>query len=246
MRCYVIGDIHGCPDELASLIENLPLEPQDRLVFLGDYIDRGPDSKGVVSYLIDRQSKLPQKMTFLKGNHEDMFLAYLGLGGQYPDMFLYNGGGSTLLSYGISPRVRDSSEILARIPESHLEFFRGLKGYFLVEPYLCVHAGVHPLKPLDQQSEEELLWIRNEFILNRHSLPFTVLFGHTPQKAVFFDLPSKIGLDTGLVYGNELSCLEIQEKVLFQVRRGKKAVTQTQVRDQWRLPSRHPTLRPLF
>jgi serine/threonine protein phosphatase 1 len=246
MRCYVIGDIHGCLDELARLLENLPLEAYDRLVFLGDYIDRGPDSKGVVSYLLNCQSTLPQTMIFLKGNHEDMFLAYLGLGGHYADMFLYNGGGSTLLSYGIPPRATDSTEILSRIPKSHLEFYQGLKTYFLVEPYLCVHAGIHPLKPLDQQSEEELLWIRNEFILNRHSLPYTVLFGHTPQKAVFFDLPSKIGLDTGLVYGNELSCLEIHEKVLFQIGRGKKTVKQTPVRDQWRLPSHPQTLRPLI
>ena len=93
MHCYVVGDIHGCPDELACLLEALPLEPADRLVFLGDYIDRGPDSKGVISYLIEWQRKGKQEIVFLKGNHEDMFLSYLGLAGRYGEMFLFNGGG---------------------------------------------------------------------------------------------------------------------------------------------------------
>src|SRR3990167_5157122 len=96
MRCYVVGDIHGCIDELVCLLEGLPLEPSDRLVFLGDYVDRGPDSKGVVSYLIEAQRKGMPEMIFLKGNHEDMFLSYLGFPGRYGDMFLFNGGGATL------------------------------------------------------------------------------------------------------------------------------------------------------
>ena len=72
MRCYVIGDIHGCLEELTYLLENLPLEDSDRLIFLGDYVDRGPDPKGVVSYLIERQLKEDQDLIFLKGNHDDM------------------------------------------------------------------------------------------------------------------------------------------------------------------------------
>jgi serine/threonine protein phosphatase 1 len=104
---------------------------------------------------------------------------------------------------------------------------------YLTKPFLCVHAGIHPNKPLDQQLEEEMLWIRDEFILNRHSLPFTVLFGHTPQEKVLFHLPYKVGLDTGLVYGNLLSCLELKEKTLFQIARGKKKVTEKSVKNQW-------------
>jgi serine/threonine protein phosphatase 1 len=246
MRCYVIGDIHGCLDELSCLLETLPLDPSDRLVFLGDYVDRGPDSKGVVSHLLDWHRRRPQTIIFLKGNHEDMFLGYLGLGGRYGEMFLYNGGSSTLASYGLSPKSKDSTEILSRIPPSHLEFYQKLKTMYLLDSFLCVHAGIHPLKSLNQQSEEELLWIRNEFIMNRHTLPYTILFGHTPQQAVYFDLPYKIGLDTGLVYGNELSCLEVYEKVLFQIGRGKKKVRQTPVRDQWDRVSRPPNLRSLF
>ncbi|MGH7771226.1 MAG: metallophosphoesterase family protein [Candidatus Binatia bacterium] len=239
MKRYVIGDIHGCLNELACLLENLPLEPFDRLIFLGDYVDRGPDSKGVVSYLIEWQRKGDQETIFLKGNHEDMFLSYLGLPGRYGEMFLINGGGATLASYGVSS---DSSpeQALSLIPESHLEFFKGLKNYYLTEPFLCVHAGIHPSKPLSQQIEEELLWIRDEFILNRHPLPYTVLFGHTPRTEVLFDLPYKVGLDTGLVYGNELSCLELHEKVLFQIGRGKRKVARKTVRDKWEAMPRLP------
>ena len=241
MNSYVVGDIHGCSEELASLLEALPLEPLDQLIFLGDYVDRGPDSKGVVSYLIDWQRKGEQEVVFLKGNHEDMFLSYLGLAGKYGEMFLFNGGGATLASYGISPRNNAPEEALSRIPRSHLDFLLGLKTYYLVEPFLCVHAGIHPSKPLERQSEEELLWIRDEFILNPHLLPYTVLFGHTPQREVLFHLPYKIGLDTGLVYGNELSCLEVHEKVLFQVGRGKRKVRRRLVGNEWEQTPRSPT-----
>lgn len=232
MRCYVIGDIHGCLEEVAYLLEALPREPSDRLVFLGDYVDRGPDSKGVVSYLMDQQRRGEQELIFLKGNHEDMFLSFLGLPGQYGDMFLFNGGESTLASYGASPHS-PPQEILSLIPQSHRDFFKRLRTTYLMKPFLCVHAGVHPSRSLSQQDEGELLWIREEFILNRHTLPYTVLFGHTPHSEVLFHLPFKIGLDTGLVYGNKLSCLEVKEKVLFQIARGQKKVVRRVVRNQW-------------
>jgi serine/threonine protein phosphatase 1 len=233
MRTYVIGDIHGCLDELIYLLEALPLEAPDRLIFLGDYIDRGPNSKEVISYLIHRQQTRSEDMVFLKGNHEDMFLSYLGLPGKYGDMFLYNGGRATLASYGVSLGHDNPQEILPLIPKTHIKFFQGLKKYYLTKPFLCVHAGIHPNKPLNQQLEEEMLWIRDEFILNRHPLPHTVLFGHTPQERVLFHLPYKVGLDTGLVYGNLLSCLELKGKTLFQIARGKKKVTERSVKRHW-------------
>ena len=234
MRCYVIGDIHGCLNELAYLIGGLPLESGDRLVFLGDYIDRGPDSKGVVGYLLELQKRTDLDFVCLKGNHEDMFMAYLGLPGQHGDMFLYNGGYATLNSYGIDSKNPSLDKINERIPRSHIEFFANLKAHFVMEPFLCAHAGIHPSKRLKDQTETELLWIRNEFIYSPHRLPYTILFGHTPQQAVFFDLPYKIGLDTGLVYGNKLSCLEVSDKVLYQVTRGKKDLATTAVADKWK------------
>jgi serine/threonine protein phosphatase 1 len=234
MRSYVIGDIHGCLIELGHMIEGLPLESGDRLVFLGDYIDRGPDSKGVVDYLLQLQQRRDLEIICLKGNHEDMLMAYLGLSGQHGDMFLYNGGQSTLNSYGVKSRNPSLAELDSQIPPDHLEFFRNLKMYFVMEPFICVHAGIHPLKSLEEQTNVELLWIRNEFIYTIHRLPYTVLFGHTPQNSVFFDLPYKIGLDTGLVYGNKLSCLEVVEKVLYQIGRGKKNLKRIPLKDKWR------------
>jgi serine/threonine protein phosphatase 1 len=238
MHCYVIGDIHGCVKELACLIENLPLKRRDRLVFLGDYIDRGPDSRGVVSYLLDLKKESSYEVSFLKGNHEDMLLSYLGLAGEHGEMFFYNGGQATLVSYGLSPQDLSSEAVLSAMPAGHIEFYQNLKSYSHVGDYLCVHAGIHPQKSLQEQTEAELLWIRNKFIYSSHMLPYTVLFGHTPQTDVLYDLPYKIGLDTGLVYGNKLSCLETEEKVLYQISLGKNTVKEIPVHEKWDLSSR--------
>jgi serine/threonine protein phosphatase 1 len=169
----------------------------------------------------------------LKGNHEDMFMAYLGLPGQHGDMFLYNGGLATLYSYGVKPKQVSADGILAEIAAEHIEFLKSLKRYFVMEPFIFVHAGIHPLKPLEQQTDTDLLWIRNEFISHPHRLPYTVVFGHTPRNSVLFDLPYKIGLDTGLVYGNKLSCLEVVDKSLYQISRGQKQVKRFVVTDRW-------------
>ena len=234
MGRYVIGDIHGCLVELSGLVEALPLAQGDCVVFLGDYIDRGPASRDVVSYLVSlQQTRCDVDFVFLKGNHEDMFLSYLGLGGQHGDMFLVNGGKATLTSYEIEPDKLTPESARSALPADHLDFFLGLRNYYLMEPYLCVHAGINPQKSLAEQTDEELLWIRNTFIYRSHPLPYTVLFGHTPQPTVLYDLPYKIGLDTGVVYGNMLTCLEVDEKVLFQISRGRKSVNRTLVQRKW-------------
>lgn len=237
MSCYVVGDIHGCLAEVRYLVEQLPLERGDRLVFLGDYIDRGPDSMGVVSYLLELREQDKIDAVFLKGNHEDMFLDYLGFPGNHGDVFLNNGGHATLASYGISAS-NGAAEIAGQLPQAHLAFYQNLETFCVVKPYLCVHAGIQPLKRLEEQTAAEMFWIRGEFIRNPHKLPFTVLFGHTPQKEALFDLPYKIGLDTGLVYGNKLSCLAVEEKVLYQIKRGKKIVQQMSVRENWNIKSK--------
>jgi calcineurin-like phosphoesterase family protein len=234
MARYVIGDIHGCVAELSRLIEALPLVKGDRVIFLGDYIDRGPDSRAVVSYLLTlRQERDSIELVFLKGNHEDMLLSFLGHSGQHGEMFLANGGKATLASYGIEPDEANTENASAAIPSDHLGFFQGLENCYATDSFLCVHAGINPQKSLAEQSNEELFWIRNTFIYRAHTLPYTVLFGHTPQPTVFFDLPYKIGLDTGLVYGNMLTCLELDEKVLFQISRGKKRINRTSAERRW-------------
>jgi serine/threonine protein phosphatase 1 len=241
MACFVIGDIHGCLSELSCLVENLPLRPGDRVVFLGDYIDRGPDSKGVVSYLMNMAKTSDYDLVFLKGNHEDMLLAYLGFAGRYGEMFLANGGHATLASYGMPPTAMSKVSAMARIPADHVEFFLNLNNYSVQGSFLCVHAGIHPSKSLEAQSQMDMLWIRNEFISNAHRLPYTVVFGHTPQREVLFDLPAKVGIDTGVVYGGKLSCIELDEKLQFQIERGSRRITQASVKHLWASQGKAPT-----
>jgi serine/threonine protein phosphatase 1 len=220
-RTFVIGDIHGCVDEIDRLLDVLAPTAADTVVFLGDYVDRGPASKGVIDRLLRLRREGP-RCVFLKGNHEDMFLGFLGEGGAFGEAFLANGGAHTLRSYGVHGefgQVRGE-----HLPPEHLEFLQSLQMYCELGEFLCVHAGINPSRSVAAQRAEDLLWIRDEFVRRPHPLPFTVLFGHTPQREVLVDLPYKIGLDTGLVYWNKLSCLELAEQRLFQLRRGERAV----------------------
>lgn len=221
-RTFVVGDIHGCASEVAVLLDAIAPGAADTLVFLGDYIDRGPASKDVIDRLLRLRREGPQ-CVFLKGNHEDMFLDFIGLRGRYGEAFLFNGGGATLESYGLESYV--GADVAERLPPDHRDFFAGLQLHHVSGAFLCVHAGIDPVRDLSQQPEEALLWIREEFICNRHTLGLTVLFGHTPQREAFLDLPYKLGLDTGLVYGNKLSCFETGDKELIQVGRGLRTVT---------------------
>jgi serine/threonine protein phosphatase 1 len=168
-----------------------------------------------------------------------MFLAYLGIGGAHADMFLINGGKATLASYGLDVNKPKAHEALSAVPPDHVKFYQQLQSSFLMDPFLCVHAGIDPEKPLGQQTDEDLLWIRNKFIFASHPLPYTVLFGHTPQHTVYFDLPFKVGLDTGLVYGNMLTCLDVDEKVLYQIGLGQKRASKTSVQRKWNAAQRY-------
>ena len=221
-RIFVVGDIHGCVDELNRLLDAIAPGSADTVCFLGDYVDRGPNPRGVIDRLIRLRGEGPQCI-FLKGNHEDMFLAFMGHAGRHGDAFLWNGGDSTLASYGC--QGLSGAQVAERLPADHRDFLAELRTHAYLDNFLCVHAGVRPSRPLSAQSEEDLLWIREDFIAQTHPFPYTVLFGHTPQREVFVDLPFKVGLDTGLVYGNRLSCLEIDARKIWQIRRGQHAVS---------------------
>lgn len=237
-RTFVVGDIHGCVDEADRLLDALAPSSSDTLVFLGDYIDRGPASKAVIDRLLRLRHEGPH-CVFLKGNHEDMFLAFLGHSGLYGDAFLFNGGEATLRSYGLAMRTGQTSAHL--LPPDHVEFLLSLEMHYQHGQFFCVHAGLNPRRPLQDQEVEDMLWIRNEFISNPHPFPFTVLFGHTPQREVVLDLPYKVGLDTGLVYWNQLSCLELHEERLYQIRRGERNVRSRSLRIEFSQHQHQPS-----
>ena len=223
-RTFVVGDIHGCLEEVEYLLEALSPNTDDKIIFLGDYIDRGPSSRGVIDRLLRLQKEGPH-CVFLKGNHEDMFLDFLGLGGRHGAAFLINGGQATLRSYGLG--VADPHSTARELPRAHIEFLQNLELRYEHEGFLCVHAGLDPSLPLDRQREEDLLWIRDPWTKSRHPFNCTVVFGHTPQREVLADLPYKIGIDTGLVYGRCLTALELPAYERHQIRRRSRSVVRS-------------------
>lgn len=209
---YAIGDIHGCLGHLQDLLELVnPDLDKHQLVFVGDYVDRGPHSAGVVDYIINLKKKYnPANIICLMGNHERMFLDFLQ--GKDEMFFLLNGGRETLISYwGEQWESRER-----RLPPHHQDFFRSLKFYFETEDYIFVHGGLRPGLPLAAQTEEDLLWIRKEFILSDYDFGRRVVFGHTPVRLPLI-MPNKIGIDTGAVYGNKLTCIRLPEEHIFSV-----------------------------
>ncbi|MBN1380667.1 MAG: serine/threonine protein phosphatase [Deltaproteobacteria bacterium] len=211
-KIFAIGDIHGCRGMLVDLIKKInPAPTEDTLVFIGDYIDRGRDSKGVVDLIIDIK-KTVKNVVCLKGNHESMFLNYY-LHGVDEMLFLENGGRETLLSYG-DPGLWYEKRV--RIPENHEQFFKALQLYYETDEYIFVHAGLRPGIPLEKQDEEDMLWIRREFIDSSYNFGKRVVFGHTPMPGLRID-KTKIGIDTGAVYGGKLTCIMLPDMEIFQV-----------------------------
>lgn len=202
-RLLAVGDIHGCLGQLRRLMEKVGPEPEDQWVFLGDYIDRGPESRGVIDYLIEFRQRFPRSI-FLKGNHEAMFLDYLQ--GKNRLVFLGNGGLATIRSYGEASR--------SGLPEEHRAFFQSLLPLWQTEAFVFVHAGMRPGIPIQEQSEADLLWIRREFLDSDFDWGKTVVFGHTPQDTPLLSA-TRLGLDTGAVYGRSLSCCEVRLRQLW-------------------------------
>ncbi len=147
------------------------------VIFLGDYIDRGPDSRGVIDSLIEFKKSYPRSL-FLRGNHEDTFLDYVGLGGSYGWAWITNGGGQMLSSYGLEPSA-STEAILQHIPQEHIQFINQLDYGVELSDYILVHAGITPNRALQCQSSDDLLWIREKFIYSPHKLGKPVIFGHT-------------------------------------------------------------------
>ncbi len=213
-----IGDIHGCLQPLKLLIAKLP--PDEPLVFLGDYIDRGSHSRQVVSFL----QQVAQKRTcqFLMGNHEHMMLN--ASQETYAASWLQNGGLQTLYSYQTDPLQWISSSNKLAFLQDHLSFFQQLKPFYEDQDAIYVHAGIDPhISSLQQQKMETLLWIREEFFENLHLWQGkTIIFGHTPTerlgaaKGSLWKQPSAIGIDTGCVFGGALTAFHTKTHKIWR------------------------------
>ena len=227
MKLYAVGDIHGCARSLrnlyAKILEDVG-EEEYRIVFLGDYIDRGPNSKGVLDFLIDLD---PEKHVFLRGNHEDMFLNVLNI---YDEEFMFgstsyndaeyqwkiNGGMRTLYSYTQS----DYSDIRVLIPEKHMNFLRRTKRIHRETDetgriVTFVHAGYDPGKRMEDQTEICLLWNRDFVGYNGEFLDTDlVIHGHTPKEKPIIT-EHQIGIDTGACFNGELTAVKIGNEIEF-------------------------------
>ena len=206
-RIFAIGDIHGCYDKLRSLMKRLPYDPKhDTLVFLGDYIDRGVRSREVLTYLCDLRRQV-KNLILLMGNHEYLMLEYHRTGDPALLPFLRHLGiDATLDSYGAkNPK---SLEEMLFLPAEHLQLFQSLLPYWETEEYIFVHAGLEPGIPLAQQGLSSLCESRNSFLSEGHDYGKLVIFGHTAFDMPFVT-PTRIGIDTGAVYGNLLTALEL-------------------------------------
>jgi serine/threonine protein phosphatase 1 len=220
IRIYAVSDVHGCADLLRRVFAAIDLHlsragPARALhVFLGDYIDRGPDSRETIDLLIERGRS--HESIFLKGNHE-AFLTEVMQDAARLDAWKDYGGFQTLMSYGITPSLKpdraEGDELVRKLqntmPFRHQQFFRSLRPSFVCGDFFFVHAGVKPGVPLRRQREEDLLWIRDEFLQSEQDFGKFIVHGHTPVAKPDIRR-NRINIDTGAYATGTLTLLTIQ------------------------------------
>jgi serine/threonine protein phosphatase 1 len=215
-RVYAVGDVHGCLERLEAIHSLIAEDLADRptaepvIVHLGDYVDRGPDSAGVVAKLA-AGSPLPNVPSVnLMGNHEQMMLAAVATGEtDATELWLANGGADSLFSWQV-PRSAQPKEWPSYLPKPHLIFLRDLAVSYEAGGYLFVHAGIRPGIPVERQSRHDLLWIREPFLSFKDSFGPVVVHGHTPRQEPTIR-SNRIGIDTGAVMGGVLTCAVLEE-----------------------------------
>lgn len=219
MRIYAIGDVHGHLDLLGEMHRRIAADiartrPADwRIIHLGDLVDRGPDSSGVVEFLIAATAR-DERNIVLSGNHDVGFLEFLAA----PDpagLFARFGGVETARSYGVSLRLDDAesltvshAQLVRAVPQSHVQFLSGLPYSASLGDFFFCHAGIRPGVALDAQDPHDLIWIRKEFLDHPGLHPKVVVHGHTPQAEPEV-LANRVNVDTGVFYSGALSALVI-------------------------------------
>jgi len=206
-RTIAIGDVHGCASALATLLEAIQPKRDDCIVTLGDYVDRGPDSRGVIDQLLALSGEC--RLVTLIGNHEVMMLEAFEEGGEAMRMWLECGGHETLLSYDGAPE---------NIPEQHFAFLHALRRFYETERHIFVHANYHHGDAMEDQEEEFSLWVHL-----RHSQPSphvsgkTVFVGHTPQRSgQILDLGHVVCIDTACAVGGWLTAVDVDTRQIWQ------------------------------
>ncbi len=223
MALFAIGDIHGCPATFDALLAKLAVTAGDHLIFIGDYVDRGPDSKAVVDRLLELESASKAgtgpHCTFLRGNHDQMMLDYVDFIGdrEVYELWTINGGLTTLNSYVVEGHLV--------LPEGHIAFLRRTELAFETDEFVFVHAGLDPrmsiarnLNPLDPKVA---LWTRAHLKAKLKKWEKTVVCGHTPQRQPLNE-PKLINIDTGAVFSHIeglglLTAVRLPEREFIQV-----------------------------
>lgn len=221
MRIYAIGDVHGCADLLNrafSFIDNDLARAHTKRtvhVLLGDYVDRGPDSRRTFDLLIERTKR--HETVFIRGNHEQLFSDFLDRPSVLPDWWLM-GGAQTLMSYGLAPRVNCNAveeaalrdALVLAMPASHRAFLASLRSAYICGDFFFTHAGVRPGTALELQSESDLMWIREPFLSSQENFGKMVVHGHTPVREAEIH-HHRINIDTGAYATGCLTVLSIEE-----------------------------------
>tara|TARA_R110001606_G_scaffold117004_1_gene246287 strand:+ start:2419 stop:3186 length:768 start_codon:yes stop_codon:yes gene_type:complete len=220
-RVYAIGDVHGRNDLLLQLLDKIIKDDGERgdiqseIIFLGDLVDRGPDSAGVLDTAMQAKAELGN-VRFLMGNHEEVYLA--ATTGDEKSVRFFNriGGRETILSYDITMKEYielDIPQLALRIPElfpqKHIDFIRGFEDRITIGDYAFVHAGIRPGVPLPEQQQKDLRWIREDFLSAQEAHEKIIVYGHTINDDVV-ETGNRIGIDTGAYYSDKLTALALQ------------------------------------
>ena len=228
MNIFAIGDIHGCIKQLVTLKDKIFNYPQynkeeDLLLYLGDYIDRGPSSKDVIDHMLQLQTE-GIKSIFLMGNHEQFMIDFLFNKINNLNNWIMNGADQTFKSYNIEVAefIKDGFEddnidklrdiFLSKLTKEHVYFFKNLELTYTMGDYLFVHAGINPEKPLSEQNKMDFLWSRSDKFFDKNfEFEKIIVHGHSPEKEVV-NFPYRINVDTGSFFSGKLSCVCVNDK----------------------------------